>query len=113
MRTGPTGFGGISLLDPYWTSDARMATDVVPVYSLDGVGLNRCPTLIKIDVEGMELAVLKGARATIARCKSVLFFENNCVRGSRELLAFANEHILHEVSFGKVGIRGGEQINCQ
>jgi len=66
-----------------------MATDAVPVYTLDGIGLNRCPTLLKIDVEGMELAVLRGARATIARCRPVLFFENNCVRGSRDILAFA------------------------
>ena len=48
----------------------------VPVLTVDGLDLADC-RLIKIDVEGMEAAVLDGARATIARCRPALYVENN------------------------------------
>lgn len=35
------------------------------------------PSLIKIDVEGMEADVIRGARETIARHSPVLYLENN------------------------------------
>jgi FkbM family methyltransferase len=49
--------------------------DEVPVVTLDSVGLARCEFL-KVDVEGMERQVLEGARDLIARCKPVLYVEN-------------------------------------
>jgi len=39
--------------------------------------LNVCPSLIKIDVEGMELVVLKGARQTLRRSQPKIYIENN------------------------------------
>lgn len=45
----------------------------VSTIALDDMTLN--PRLIKIDVEGMELPVLYGARKTIERCKPVLYVE--------------------------------------
>lgn len=50
----------------------------VPVVPLDGVLAGRAPALIKIDVEGHELAVLVGAQATLAdnRLKAVLMETN-------------------------------------
>lgn len=42
--------------------------------------------MLKIDVEGMESAVLKGAEATIARCRPVIYLENDQPDKSRALI---------------------------
>ena len=47
-------FGSISLIDD-WKSKA--STSLVPQVQLDNVFVDECPSLIKIDVEGMELIV--------------------------------------------------------
>jgi len=62
-------YGGVSLR-------REGAGERVPVSTIDHFELPRC-ALIKIDVEGMELEVLKGAEATIAKFKPVLYVENN------------------------------------
>jgi FkbM family methyltransferase len=49
------------------TSDVRAIT-------VDSLHLDRCD-LIKMDIEGMEEAGLKGAADTIQRCKPILFIE--------------------------------------
>lgn len=59
--------------------------EIVDVVPIDELELRSC-ALIKIDVEGMEAKVVVGARQTIARCRPVLFLENDTVERSRELL---------------------------
>lgn len=44
--------------------------------SLDHWNIERCD-LIKIDVDGQELEILQGAEQTIARCRPVLYVEND------------------------------------
>jgi len=44
-------------------------------FAADGDAFGVSPSLIKIDVEGMELDVIRGAIGTIERCKPVLYFE--------------------------------------
>ncbi len=46
----------------------------LPLVTLDSLKLKRCD-LIKIDVEGMELDVIKGARKTLKAFKPVVYFE--------------------------------------
>ena len=60
--------------------------DVIPV---DDLALPACH-LIKIDVEGMEVAVLEGSRATICRCLPVLFVENNTLERSADIIETVN-----------------------
>lgn len=52
----------------------------IVVHSLDSMNISEHIALMKIDVEGMEIDVLKGARATIKRYKPFIIiesFENN------------------------------------
>ncbi len=56
-----------------------------PVVTIDSLNLGRC-ALIKIDVEGMERAVLDGAAKTIARCLPLLYVENDRPKKAAELV---------------------------
>jgi FkbM family methyltransferase len=59
--------------------------ELVKILSLDSMELKRC-NLIKIDVEGMELKVLRGAEKTIRDHRPLLFVENNNREGAPELV---------------------------
>ncbi len=50
---------------------------IVKVHSLDSLNLTVAPDFIKIDVEGMELAVLKGMQKIIHKYKPNIFIEVN------------------------------------
>lgn len=65
-----------------YTSGTPVAIEVI-----DHLDLPACH-LIKIDVEGMELEVLKGAEATIRRHKPVLYVENDREDKSAALIGF-------------------------
>jgi FkbM family methyltransferase len=71
----PGNFGGVSL-----GGDG----EAVPVLPLDTLNIN--PDFMKIDVEGMEADVLRGARETIERCRPVLYVENDRKEKSEELV---------------------------
>lgn len=64
----PGNFGGVAI-------GAGGGTEV-PLVTVDSLGLERL-RLLKADVEGMEDALLEGARETIARCRPVLYLEND------------------------------------
>lgn len=49
-------------------------TETVPVRTIDSFGFKRV-NLIKIDAQGAELDVLKGALATLRRCRPVIIIE--------------------------------------
>ena len=74
----PNNFGGLAL-------EGRTSGERVPVQTIDALRLERLD-LLKADVEGMELAVLKGARQTIERCHPLLYVENDREEKSAELL---------------------------
>jgi FkbM family methyltransferase len=64
----PGNFGGVSL--------GGGQGEEVPVVTIDSLKLPRL-RLMKIDVEGMEGDVLRGANETIMRCEPALYVEND------------------------------------
>jgi FkbM family methyltransferase len=73
----PGNFGGIELND--------QGGEPVEVMTIDSLQLPACH-FIKIDVEGRERSVIAGAAATIARCRPVLYVENDRRQQSPELI---------------------------
>jgi FkbM family methyltransferase len=65
--------------------------DHVDMKTLDSLTLVRMPSLIKIDVEGMEIDVLKGATLTIEKSRPFIFAEVNSVANGLKLLDWARE----------------------
>jgi len=72
-------FGGLSLNLPG-------PGEMVPVLRLDGFSTLPRLDLIKIDVEGMESAVLRGAEKIVEKFKPVLYVENDRPDNSEELM---------------------------
>lgn len=65
-------FGSVNIFD-YGSSFGTSGY----VTTIDSFTADLSPSLIKIDVEGMEAEVVLGARETIKRCMPILFVENN------------------------------------
>ena len=62
----------------------------VMVTTVDSYGFDDL-ALLQADVEGMEEDVLRGARETIARCRPILYLEDDRQDKSESLHAFLNE----------------------
>ncbi len=95
--------------DPHSTGGThlRMGGDI-PLRTLDSFGLGDVD-LIKIDVEGMELAVVQGAVETIRRCKPLLVIEQkgkesqNLGRSNGEALDYLRHLGMREVAPSMAG----------
>lgn len=77
-------FGGVSLLSE---GDRGIKVRIRP---LDALELPSCG-LLKIDVEGFEPQVLRGARETIARCRPLLYVENDRAAQQQEVISLIAE----------------------
>lgn len=73
-------YGGVSLCGDF-------QGEKVPLLTIDDFGLPSCG-LIKIDVEGMEENVLRGARDTIQRFRPALYIENDRPEKSAQLISY-------------------------
>ena len=76
----PNNFGGLEL-------GSHTSGEEVAMIRLDDLDLPAC-RLLKVDVEGMELPVLKGGRELIERCKPALYVENDRKEKSEELIRY-------------------------
>ena len=76
---GEANFGGLSL-------EGAIAGEEVPLATLDSLALRACD-FAKIDVEGMEIEVLKGMGETIARFRPAMYVENDRAHKSAALIA--------------------------
>jgi FkbM family methyltransferase len=77
----PHNFGAVSI------GEECSASEDVEIVTIDSLALKSC-RLIKIDVEGMEPEVIRGARDTIRACQPILFVENNTIdKASRTIAA--------------------------
>lgn len=79
----PGNFGAAALVTPQIASSAALA---VRVRTLDEFQLPACHFL-KIDVEGSELSVLRGADETIKRHRPFLYVENDRAAHQKALIA--------------------------
>jgi len=84
-------FGGVALDRSRTEPGAR--EELVPVTTIDSFELPAC-RLIKVDVEGMEAEVLRGAAATIMRHRPVIYAENDRPAASPDLL-----HLLETMGY--------------
>lgn len=85
--THAANYGGLPLgPEADWAGKENIPVEEVPVVTLDSVQLLRC-RLLKVDVEGMEADVLAGATETIARCRPLLYVENDRTEKSERLVA--------------------------
>ena len=83
----PNNFGGAQL---ELLAGARQGPPVTRIVLDDFLDVDRLK-LVKIDVEGMESQVLRGARRTLARFKPLLYVENAFADKSPELVAVLKE----------------------
>jgi FkbM family methyltransferase len=81
---GNYGGLGLGLKSELGTIDVNMCT-------LDELG--RSPGFIKLDVEGHELAVLKGGKDTILKYKPVLYIEDDRVENSIALRKYISNEL--------------------
>lgn len=79
----PYNFGAISMQD-------KPTSEAVVQLMLDSLRIPQCG-LLKIDVEGMELEVLKGAVDLIERFRPYLYVENDRAEKSSALIAWLQE----------------------
>jgi FkbM family methyltransferase len=80
----PNNFGGVGL--PETGSVVAGSGWTAPIVRLDGLAEDLVPRLIKIDVEGMEIDVLRGAERVIRRARPLLYVENDRLEHSAGLI---------------------------
>jgi FkbM family methyltransferase len=89
----PYNYGALKLADLHEAARAMQASEgggmkrTVPILRLDDVYEHSACKLIKIDVEGMEADVLRGAARVIRAFRPILYVENEFVERSPELIA--------------------------
>ncbi len=110
LNEDTTNYGGLELHKEH----RNVACYRVPLNTLDNIKLKSCD-FIKVDVEGMELDVLKGARQTIEKFKPILYLEDDRVEKSaalhQHLEAIGYNFLTHQAALYNPDNFLGEQTN--
>ena len=80
-------YGGLTLDEPIKGNPNAIGGEHVQIIVIDNLNLMACH-FIKIDVEGMEEKVLRGAEKTIRKFNPVMYVENNRPNKSKSLVGF-------------------------
>lgn len=87
VDTGSGDWGKYAYVSERWPTD---------FIALDALDLPAC-SLIKVDVDGKELEVLRSGEMLIERRRPVLYFENDVREASADLLAFAMDTLGYDL----------------
>jgi len=85
-------FGATEMVSSSLSPEHSSAVHQVACFTLDSFVTQDDVALIKVDVEGFELEVLKGALATLERAKPLLYVENDRPNSSEELIGWLLDH---------------------
>jgi FkbM family methyltransferase len=87
----------VDTASPVWGKFAYVSrTWATQFVALDALDLAACD-LIKVDVDGKELEVLRSGEMQIERFRPFLYFENDVRDASRELLGFAMDKLGYDL----------------
>lgn len=107
----PCSLGSFSLRRPADGGDTGQAIDydhptrLVRLLTVDSLRVHRCD-LLKIDVEGMEPEVLRGARDTISGCRPAIFAETLKGDPLNVLAEIPDGYTFHDLSNGILALPG-------
>ena len=83
----PGNFGGTAMSSP----PGAALSHSVPSHTLDSLVPGEAVSLLKIDAEGHELRVLKGAQRLLSRSRPILYVENDRIEESQRLIEWLSE----------------------
>lgn len=102
-----TGSVGLKIYDGHSGHTQIGGPGDVPIRMLDSYGLSAVD-LVKIDVEGHELAVVKGAINTLRRCRPVVVVEQKGEDGRLGMERDGALHWLERLGMFSIGCHGGD-----
>ena len=92
---------------------ARTEIVTLTVTTLDALLAGRRPRLVKIDVEGAELEVLRGARHTLDEARPVVVFEHGPARSGDRARTEAIHALLTEAGYRVYDIDGSGPLSAE
>lgn len=91
-KSASTNFGGLSLHSLSHVSDESKETPLI-LETIDRLlqPVHPRPRLIKVDVEGLECAIIRGAKNTLRKDRPILYVENDRRENNRELVSLIRD----------------------
>ncbi len=113
LRITPHHAGDHHLVAADNSAGDTIEVDRITLDSLLNAHNKRCPSLLKIDVQGAELPVLRGAQETLSRCRPALLIEvdrNALIRAGSNEQEIAR--FLDALGYVPHDLRTGQRLCC-